>query len=67
MSGNRGGDQYLFRFPPGLRAQLQAKADQSGRNLSAELVAAIEKHLADADIFTDLRERVARIEQRLNL
>jgi predicted DNA-binding protein len=55
--------QYLLKLPLDMRARMQKRADQAGRSLSAEILAAIEAHLKRPSIF----DRVTRIEERLGL
>lgn len=57
---DRGGDQYLMRLPPGLRERIAARAAENGRSMSAEIVAAIERHLRDADKFTEISVFIER-------
>jgi predicted DNA-binding protein len=40
-----GGDQYMLRFPEGMRDKLAKLAEANGRSMNTEVVAAIEKHL----------------------
>jgi hypothetical protein len=38
----RGSDQYMVRFPDGMREKIKAAADSSGRTMNAEIVATLE-------------------------
>lgn len=59
----REGTQYLIRLPPGMRERLEQRAAENGRTVKAEIVEALEAHLATHS----LHKRVARIEQHLGL
>jgi hypothetical protein len=39
-------DQYIVRLPEGMRDRIKAKAAANHRSMNAELIAAIEAHLA---------------------
>mgnify|MGYP001118544822 CR=1 FL=1 len=39
----RGDDQYMVRFPKGLRDRIKAKAEENGRSMNSEIVAALEE------------------------
>jgi predicted DNA-binding protein len=47
-------DQYMLRFPEGMRAKLAKLANANGRSMNAEIIDAIEKHLEGADRMTRL-------------
>jgi hypothetical protein len=38
----RGDDQYMVRFPSGLRDQIKAAADKNGRSMNSEIIARID-------------------------
>lgn len=42
-------DQYLIRLPDGMRSRLSQLADANGRSMNAEIVSALEQHLAGSD------------------
>jgi predicted HicB family RNase H-like nuclease len=48
MIATKKADQFLLRFPPGLRARLAGRAASSGRSLNTEIIVAIEQHLEGA-------------------
>lgn len=58
-------DQILLRMPPGLRASLTERATQTRRSVSAEIIDAIEKHLADSTQIQEILARLDRLERRL--
>jgi len=58
----RTGEQYLFRFPEGMRKRLQARADTSARSLNAELIQAIEEYLQRPSVL----DRLDKIESVIN-
>lgn len=47
-------DQYMLRFPEGMRAKLAKLANANGRSMNAEIIDAIEKHLDGADRIAQL-------------
>jgi hypothetical protein len=50
MAGKRA-DQYMLRFPEGMRENLAKLAASNGRSMNTEIIAALEKHLErDSDI-----------------
>jgi hypothetical protein len=57
------GEQYLLKFPPGMRKRLQDRADQNGRSLAAEMIRALEDHLNRPSIL----DRLDRIERKLGI
>lgn len=63
---NREGEQYLFRFPPGLKKKLVERACENGRSLNSELVHAIEKHLS-TDTVKNLEKRISKLEQMMHI
>lgn len=42
----RGSDQYILRFPEGMRDEIKAAADRSGRSMNAEII-----HRLEASIY----------------
>lgn len=38
-------DQYMLRLPSGMRGQIAKLAEENGRSMNTEIVAAIEQHL----------------------
>lgn len=39
----RGADQYMLRFPPGLRDRIKAAAEDHGRSMNEEIIRTLEK------------------------
>jgi hypothetical protein len=56
-------DQYLTRFPEGMRQALTALADENGRSINAEIVAALETHLRRKDRLTSLELRMESLDR----
>lgn len=53
MSGripSRGADQFNLRLPDGMRDQIKAAADQSGRSMNAEIISRLEASFAPAGL-----------------
>jgi len=60
-------DQYIVRFPHGMRDRIKAEAEQNGRSMNAEIIARIEHSLnqrADAIIST-AEAHLTRIEKNI--
>lgn len=51
----RGSDQFMVRFPEGMRTALAERAEAMGRSMNAEVVDAIRKHLGHASETERLR------------
>jgi hypothetical protein len=47
-------DRIIVRLPPGMRDKVAALADANSRSLTAEVVAALDKHLKSADRITQI-------------
>ena len=47
-------DQYMVRFPDGMRDRLKAEAEKNGRSMNAEIVARLESYGAET-----IRDRFA--------
>lgn len=62
-SGQRSGDQYMLRMPPGLRERVAKRAAENGRSMSSEIIDAIEKHLEEADRFNEVRTFLEKYEE----
>lgn len=45
----RGSDQFPLRLPDGMRDRIKSAADENGRSMNAEIVAALEKAFPTAD------------------
>jgi len=43
----RGADQYMIRFPPGLRDRIKAAAEHGGRSMNTEIVRTLEKEFPE--------------------
>jgi predicted DNA-binding protein len=50
----RGSDQYMIRFPDGLRDRLASRAAENGRSMNTEIVEAIERHLQGSDRISEM-------------
>lgn len=59
--------QYMLRLPDGLRARVAERASANGRSMNTEIIAAIEKALADGDRLTQIEARLAKLEHTFNL
>lgn len=59
---SRGSDQFMLRFPEGMRDQIREEAERNGRSMNAEIIARLESSLArrpdDKDAYKFLLEEV---------
>lgn len=46
---SRGSDQFMVRFPEGMREWIKAVADQNGRSMNSEIIHLIEHGLTSAN------------------
>lgn len=44
----RGADQFMLRFPEGMREKVRAAAEQSGRSMNSEIIARLEETFLEA-------------------
>jgi predicted DNA-binding protein len=56
-------DRIIVRLPDGMRDQLGNLAEANGRSMTAEVVAAIERHLKSVDRVTQIWETLKKYEQ----
>jgi predicted DNA-binding protein len=56
-------DQYMLRFPAGLRDRVARRAAESGRSMNTEIIDAIEKHLESADRVTQMWDFIEKHRQ----
>lgn len=47
MRTGRGDDQFMIRFPSGMRDQIKSAADINGRSMNAEIVLRLERSFSD--------------------
>lgn len=62
---------FNLRIPPELKSQLDIRAKESGRSVTAEIIKAIESHLNNQPIGIEaeikiLKERMAEIEKKIS-
>jgi predicted DNA-binding protein len=50
----RGSDQFVIRFPEGMRDRIAKLAAANGRSMNAELIDRLEKSMDDSDDLKDL-------------
>jgi hypothetical protein len=53
-------DQYMLRFPDGMRDRLAKLAGANGRSMNAEVLEAVEKHLEGSDRITQIWEFIEK-------
>jgi len=54
-------DQYMLRFPDGMRENLAKLATANGRSMNTEIIAALEKHLERDDKITELNYEIEQL------
>jgi hypothetical protein len=64
-SPGRGSDQFVVRFPEGMRDRVAKLAAANGRSMNAELIDRLEKSFLDSDDLKVLEATVANISERL--
>src|SRR5450755_3521712 len=60
MVGKRA-DQYMLRFPDGMRENLAKLATANGRSMNTEIIAALEKHLERDDKISKLEQDIDQL------
>lgn len=58
MIASKRANQYMLRFPDGLRERLAARATANGRSMNTEIIAAIERAMEDDDRLTKIERRL---------
>jgi hypothetical protein len=53
-------DQYMLRFPEGMRDAIISRASANGRSMNTEIIAALEQYLKGADRFAAVEAFVER-------
>jgi plasmid stability protein len=57
----RGSDQFVIRFPEGMRDRIANLAAAHGRSMNAELIDRLEKSMVDSDNLKNLETSVAEL------
>ena len=57
----RGSDQFVIRFPEGMRDRIAKLAAANGRSMNAELIDRLEKSMGDSDNLKNLEMEVAEL------
>ena len=60
----RGADQYMVRFPEGLRDRLAKIAAANGRSMNTEIVAALQNHLERGDRLAEIENQIAEMRRQ---
>ncbi len=55
----RGDDQYMVRFPPGLRNRIKEEAEKSGRSMNSEIIARLEASFLFSDTDAEFQSVLA--------
>jgi hypothetical protein len=67
QSAGRGSDQFVIRFPEGMRDRIANLAAANGRSMNAELIDRLEKSMVDSDDIKNLENTVAQLWDRIHL
>lgn len=62
-STGRGSDQFVLRLPEGMREQVAAAAEQTGKSMNAVIIEALALHLRI--VGEDLSDQVAQLWQKV--
>jgi predicted DNA-binding protein len=62
----RGSDQFIIRFPEGMRDRLDKLAAANGRSMNTELIDRLEKSMVDSDNLKNLETEVAELWTKLD-
>ena len=62
----RGSDQFIIRFPEGMRDRLAKLAAANGRSMNTELIDRLEKSMVDSDNLKNLETEVAELWTKLD-
>ncbi|MGE0524375.1 MAG: Arc family DNA-binding protein [Variibacter sp.] len=65
-AAGRGSDQFVVRFPAGMRDRVAAMAANNGRSMNAEIIAAVERHLKGPDRLDALEKSLAYLQRHVN-
>jgi plasmid stability protein len=49
-------DQFVLRFPDGMRDRIKAVADRNGRSMNAEIIARLEQSIGFEEVYGTLEE-----------
>jgi hypothetical protein len=63
----RGSDQFVIRFPEGMRDRIASLAAANGRSMNAELIDRIGKSMVDSDDIKNLENTVGKLWDRIEL
>ena len=61
----KNGDQYMLRFPAGMRAKVRRLSEANGRSVNSEIIAALEGHLKRGDRLKQIEVRLEKLESQL--
>jgi hypothetical protein len=61
----RGSDQYMIRFPDGLRDAIAKRAAENGRSMNTEIIAAIEQYLEGVDRLSSLEAFIEKHKENI--
>lgn len=65
-SASRKLDQYIVRFPDGMRDRLKLEAEANGRSLNAEIISRLEGSFENDDLLKDHEARLCRLESAVD-
>jgi hypothetical protein len=62
----RGSDQFVLRFPDGMRDRITRSARENGRSINSEIISRLEKSYEDDDVLLSLEGRVEELEKMVS-
>ena len=61
----RGSDQFVVRYPDGMREKIAQMAKLNGRSINAEIIARLEKSIAGDEVLEKLESSIAKLIEKV--
>lgn len=61
-AAGRGSDQFVLRFPSGMRDRVAELAKLHGRSMNSEIISMLDKAIEDGEFVEELDRRLSRLE-----
>ncbi|MBS1166444.1 MAG: arc-like binding domain protein [Proteobacteria bacterium] len=61
QKAGRGSDQFVVRLPEGMREQIKAYADKSGRSMNQEIVRVLDEHFPSPPDYDDILDAIEKL------
>jgi hypothetical protein len=62
-SPGRGSDQFVLRFPDGMRDRIASLAAENGRSMNAEIISRLEQTFENDETVLELWRKVEKLEE----